>query len=109
MSFLPDEQSSRQRFSSFPAIWELGLAVRKKTPRDGDLLQAAVRAAHLDPALDLPETRLIGEVVGSLPVGIIHLKTTTVSECKTLKVRWLLTFFGITLMQGERVEHDYNS
>ena len=68
MSFLPDEQSSRQRFSSFPAIWELGLAVRKKTPRDGDLLQAAVRAAHLDPALDLPETRLIGEVVGSLPV-----------------------------------------
>jgi hypothetical protein len=59
--------------------------------------------------LDLPETRLIGEVVGSLPVGIIHLKTTTVSECKTLKVRWLLTFFGITLMQGERVEHDYNS
>jgi hypothetical protein len=59
--------------------------------------------------LELSETKLIGEVVGSLPLGIIHLKTTTFSECKTLKVRWLLTFFGITLMQGERVEHDYNS
>ncbi len=40
---------------------------------------------------------------------MLHLKTTTFSECKTLKVRWLLTFLGITLMQGERVEHDYNS
>jgi len=57
MSFLPDEQSSRQRFSSFPAIWELGLAVRKKTPRDGDLLQAVARAAHLDPAPGPPRNQ----------------------------------------------------
>ena len=68
MSFLPDEQSSRQRFSSFPAIWELGLAVRKKTPRDGDLLQAQRAQRILTRPLDLSETRLIGEVVGSLPV-----------------------------------------